>query len=165
MVTSRKLSITDPFEVTVLRKERRWPYERTGASVCGPLSALTTSLVCVPLLIISFMGLSRKVFFLVCGVCVPSPTPDQWWYYVWMKHCVSGRQSQLHGVCDSQWWADWPVCESRFTPVYSQPSPFRFTECLSSVRAIRTLGHIYRIYRRPPVPTHWWLSGHRLNAI
>jgi len=23
----------------------------------------------------------------------------------------------------------------------------------------------YRIYRRPPVPTHCWLSGHRLNAI
>ena len=23
----------------------------------------------------------------------------------------------------------------------------------------------YRIYRRPPVPTHWWLSGHVLDAI
>jgi len=39
---------------------------------------------------------------------------------------------------------------------------FLYTAPASWLEDMRTLK--YRIYRRPPVLTHWWLSGHRLNA-
>ena len=40
---------------------------------------------------------------------------------------------------------------------------FLYTAPASWLQDMRTLK--YRIYRRPSVLTHWWLSGHRLNRI